>query len=236
MSGFAQSLISWQKAHGRHDLPWQGGRDPYTVWLSEIMLQQTQVSSVIPYYQRFLASFPDIAVLAAASQDEVLAHWSGLGYYSRARNLHRAAQLVVDDVILPIGEIAAKQTKKLTVTRDSGSRLTDFVTRQGQSFMNVVNRRQRAFGESTSGQISDLPNASMAASFITQVTGGQNYGHMGFVVTPGLDLSRVVGQGNAVLLAWMPDHSPVKPMNQFKANRGFRHTLWRVPVNLNVRN
>jgi len=76
----------------------------------------------------------------------------------------------------------------------------------------------------------------MAASFITQVTGGQNYGHMGFVVPPGLDLSRVVDQGNAVLLAWMPDHSPVKPMNQFKANRGFQHTLWRVSVNLSARN
>ncbi|MDD5404067.1 MAG: A/G-specific adenine glycosylase [Sulfuricella sp.] len=95
MPDFAASLIRWQKANGRHDLPWQGGRDPYAIWLSEIMLQQTQVSSVIPYYQRFLASFPDIAALAAASQEEVLAHWSGLGYYSRARNLHRAAQWVV---------------------------------------------------------------------------------------------------------------------------------------------
>jgi hypothetical protein len=142
------------------------------------------------------------------------------------------AQLVVKDVIVPVGEIAAKQTKKLTVTREKATPLADFVTRQGQSFVNVVNRRQRAFGESTSGQISDLPNASMAASFITQVSGGQNYGHMGFVVPPGLDLSRVVEQGNGVLLAWMPDHSPVKPMNQFKANRGFRHTLWRVPVGL----
>ncbi|MDP2783376.1 MAG: A/G-specific adenine glycosylase [Sulfurimicrobium sp.] len=96
MSGFAAALIRWQKAHGRHGLPWQGGRDPYAVWLSEIMLQQTQVSSVIPYYQRFLASFPDIATLAAASQDEVLAHWSGLGYYSRARNLHQAARQVME--------------------------------------------------------------------------------------------------------------------------------------------
>lgn len=96
MPDFAASLIRWQKANGRHDLPWQGGRDPYAIWLSEIMLQQTQVSSVIPYYQRFLASFPDIAALAAASQEEVLAHWSGLGYYSRARNLHRAAQCLVE--------------------------------------------------------------------------------------------------------------------------------------------
>ncbi|MBU0593059.1 MAG: A/G-specific adenine glycosylase [Pseudomonadota bacterium] len=96
MSEFAQQLICWHKLHGRHGLPWQGSRDPYAVWLSEIMLQQTQVSSVIPYYLRFLGRFPDIATLAAADQDEVLAHWSGLGYYSRARNLHRAAQIMAE--------------------------------------------------------------------------------------------------------------------------------------------
>ena len=95
MKDFSQRLIEWQQQHGRHGLPWQQTRDPYAVWLSEIMLQQTQVASVIPYYQRFIARFPDIAALAAASQDEVLAHWSGLGYYARGRNLHRAAQLVV---------------------------------------------------------------------------------------------------------------------------------------------
>ena len=97
MSVFAQQLVRWQKSCGRHGLPWQGSRDPYAVWLSEIMLQQTQVSSVILYYQRFLHRFPDIAALAAADQDEVLAHWSGLGYYSRARNLHRAAHIVAEN-------------------------------------------------------------------------------------------------------------------------------------------
>jgi A/G-specific adenine glycosylase len=95
MPDFATLLIAWQKTSGRHDLPWQGTRDPYAVWLSEIMLQQTQVGSVIPYYLRFIARFPDIAALAAAPLDEVLAHWSGLGYYARGRNLHRAAQIVV---------------------------------------------------------------------------------------------------------------------------------------------
>lgn len=92
--GFASKLVAWQRQHGRHDLPWQGTRDPYLIWLSEVMLQQTQVATVIPYYLRFLARFPDIATLAAAPLDEVLRLWSGLGYYSRARNLHRAAQLV----------------------------------------------------------------------------------------------------------------------------------------------
>ncbi|MDD2685398.1 MAG: A/G-specific adenine glycosylase [Gallionella sp.] len=91
---FSARLISWQRVHGRHDLPWQV-RDAYRVWLSEIMLQQTQVITVIPYYQRFLAAFPNIAALAAATEEQVLAHWSGLGYYARGRNLHKAAQIVV---------------------------------------------------------------------------------------------------------------------------------------------
>ncbi|MFT3666568.1 A/G-specific adenine glycosylase [Piscinibacter sp.] len=92
---FAALLIAWQREHGRHSLPWQRTRDPYRVWLSEIMLQQTQVATVLGYYERFLRAFPDVQALAAATQDEVLALWSGLGYYSRARNLHRCAQAVV---------------------------------------------------------------------------------------------------------------------------------------------
>ena len=91
----ADRLVAWQRVQGRHHLPWQSTRDPYRVWLSEIMLQQTQVSTVLGYYERFLAAFPDVAALAAAPLDEVLALWAGLGYYSRARNLHRCAQAVV---------------------------------------------------------------------------------------------------------------------------------------------
>ena len=92
---FAQAVIRWQVVHGRHGLPWQGTRDPYRVWLSEIMLQQTQVVTVLGYYDRFLARFPTVAALAAADQADVMALWSGLGYYSRARNLHACAQQVV---------------------------------------------------------------------------------------------------------------------------------------------
>lgn len=95
MSVFAEKLIAWQQAHGRHDLPWQQTRDPYAIWVSEIMLQQTQVSAVIGYYDRFMQRFPTIARLAEAEQDEVMRHWSGLGYYSRARNLHHAAQTIM---------------------------------------------------------------------------------------------------------------------------------------------
>ncbi|MCU0774290.1 MAG: A/G-specific adenine glycosylase [Ideonella sp.] len=88
-------MIAWQRRHGRHDLPWQGTRDPYRVWLSEVMLQQTQVSTVLRYYPAFLARFPDVAALAAAPLDDVLAAWSGLGYYSRARHLWHCARVVV---------------------------------------------------------------------------------------------------------------------------------------------
>jgi A/G-specific adenine glycosylase len=93
----ARRVIAWQRRHGRHDLPWQASRDPYRVWLSEVMLQQTQVATVLDYYPRFLQRFPSVQALAAAPLDEVLALWSGLGYYSRARNLHRCAQAVVRD-------------------------------------------------------------------------------------------------------------------------------------------
>ena len=93
---FADRLLHWFDRHGRHDLPWQHPREAYRVWISEVMLQQTQVSTVIPYFGRFMARFPDVAALAAASLDEVLLHWAGLGYYARARNLHRAAQVIVE--------------------------------------------------------------------------------------------------------------------------------------------
>jgi A/G-specific adenine glycosylase len=94
-TGIAARVVAWQRRHGRHDLPWQQTREPYRVWLSEIMLQQTQVATVRGYYARFLDRFPDVAALAAAPLDEVLAAWAGLGYYSRARNLHACAQAVM---------------------------------------------------------------------------------------------------------------------------------------------
>jgi A/G-specific adenine glycosylase len=94
--GIAPDVVAWQRLHGRHDLPWQGSGDPYRIWLSEVMLQQTQVATVMPYFNAFIAAFPTVAELAAAQPDEVMSLWSGLGYYSRARNLHAAARLVVE--------------------------------------------------------------------------------------------------------------------------------------------
>ena len=97
MTTFTQALLRWHHKFGRKDLPWQDDPSPYRVWVSEIMLQQTQVTTVIPYYLRFMESFPDIDTLASTSRDDVLRHWSGLGYYARARNLHRAAQWIRDE-------------------------------------------------------------------------------------------------------------------------------------------
>jgi A/G-specific adenine glycosylase len=94
-TAFAARLLDWYDRHGRKDLPWKS-HDPYRVWVSEIMLQQTQVETVIPYYRRFLRRFPDVRALARAPQDDVLRLWAGLGYYARARNLHRAAKLIVE--------------------------------------------------------------------------------------------------------------------------------------------
>lgn len=94
---FSKNLLKWYEQYGRHDLPWQKNQTPYRVWISEIMLQQTQVTTVIPYYARFMARFPDVKTLAAAPEDDVLAHWSGLGYYARARNIHKSAQIVVQN-------------------------------------------------------------------------------------------------------------------------------------------
>ena len=94
---FGQQVVSWYHQQGRKHLPWQQNKTPYRVWISEIMLQQTQVATVIPYYQRFMASFPTITDLANADEDAVLHHWTGLGYYARARNLHKAAKIMAND-------------------------------------------------------------------------------------------------------------------------------------------
>jgi len=94
-AGFSARVLEWFDLHGRKDLPWQINPTPYRVWVSEVMLQQTQVATVIPYFERFMASYPDVAALAGAELDAVLHHWSGLGYYARARNLHKAARKIV---------------------------------------------------------------------------------------------------------------------------------------------
>ena len=131
---FAERLIRWQRSHGRHHLPWQV-QDPYRVWLSEIMLQQTQVATVLDYYPRFVARFPDVAALAAAPQDDVLGLWAGLGYYSRARNLHKAAQQVVNE----FGGVFPQQRQDLEklcgVGRSTAAAIAAFAFRQRESIL-----------------------------------------------------------------------------------------------------
>jgi A/G-specific adenine glycosylase len=108
INSFAGKLLAWYDTNGRHNLPWHHDRNPYRVWVSEIMLQQTQVTTVIPYFQAFMQRFPDVKALAVAPVDDVLSHWSGLGYYARARNLHKAAKQVVEE---HDGEFPADQSE-----------------------------------------------------------------------------------------------------------------------------
>lgn len=109
-TAFSQKVLNWFDQHGRKHLPWQQGITPYRVWISEIMLQQTQVTTVIPYFERFMKRFPDVQTLAQANEDDVLHHWSGLGYYSRARNLHKAAKMVVEQ----FGGVFPESVEELT--------------------------------------------------------------------------------------------------------------------------
>ncbi len=94
---FQKKILGWYAQHGRHDLPWKKALSPYRVWISEIMLQQTQVATVIPYFEKFMRSFPEVSCLAKASTEKVLHHWAGLGYYARGRNLHKAAQIIMNE-------------------------------------------------------------------------------------------------------------------------------------------
>ena len=134
-SDFSSRLIAWQKIHGRHDLPWQNTQDPYAIWVSEIMLQQTQVAAVIAYYARFMARFPNIATLAQASQEEVLQHWSGLGYYSRARNLHNAAQTIMDEFDGQFPEDFEKIQTLSGIGRSTAAAIASFAFQQNQTIL-----------------------------------------------------------------------------------------------------
>ena len=131
---FSQRLIAWQHQHGRHHLPWQV-RDPYCIWLSEIMLQQTQVATVLDYYPRFLARFPNVKQLAQASQDEVLQLWAGLGYYSRARNLHTAAQQIVHDFAGAFPQTRQELEQLKGVGRSTAAAISAFAFHQRETIL-----------------------------------------------------------------------------------------------------
>jgi A/G-specific adenine glycosylase len=168
MSEFAERVVAWQRRHGRHNLPWQGKRDPYPVWLSEIMLQQTQVAAVIPYFERFITRFPDVASLACAEQDDVLALWSGLGYYARARNLHRAARIVVErhGGVFP-GDFAAIAALP-GIGRSTAAAIAVFVSGARQPILdgNVKRVLARCFG------ISGFPGEKMIEKRMWELAAG----------------------------------------------------------------
>ena len=131
---FTQRLVTWQRQHGRHNLPWQVS-DPYCIWLSEIMLQQTQVATVLPYYERFIRTFPNVYTLAAATQDEVLRLWAGLGYYSRARHLHTAAQQLVREFGGHFPKQRTELEKLKGVGRSTAAAIAAFAFRQPESIL-----------------------------------------------------------------------------------------------------
>ncbi|HXF46412.1 MAG TPA: A/G-specific adenine glycosylase [Burkholderiaceae bacterium] len=144
---FAARVVGWQRAHGRHDLPWSGS-DPYRVWLAEVMLQQTQVATVIGYYQRFLTRFPDVRALAAAPLEDVLKLWSGLGYYARARNLHACARAIVDEHGGAFPR-AAKELERLPgIGRSTAAAIAAFCYRERAAILdgNVKRVLARHFG------------------------------------------------------------------------------------------
>ncbi|MDR0634899.1 MAG: A/G-specific adenine glycosylase, partial [Azoarcus sp.] len=145
---FSARLIDWHLRHGRHDLPWQASRDPYRIWLSEVMLQQTQVATVIPYYARFLARFPEVGALAAAPVEEVMALWSGLGYYARARNLHRAARKVAEEYGGRFPATAAALADLPGVGRSTAAAIAAFASDERAAILdgNVKRVLCRAFG------------------------------------------------------------------------------------------
>ena len=129
---FAARLLAWWDVHGRKDLPWQSNRSAYRVWVSEIMLQQTQVATVVGYFQRFMARFPDVESLAAASQDEVLHHWAGLGDYARGRNLHRAAQTICTQFNAELPATTAELAALPGIGRSTANAI-DALARDGRS-------------------------------------------------------------------------------------------------------
>jgi A/G-specific adenine glycosylase len=145
---FARKVVAWQRTHGRHGLPWQASREPYRVWLAEVMLQQTQVEAVIPYYERFLRRFPDVKALARAPQQEVLRLWSGLGYYARARNLHTAARLVVRAHGGRFPQTAAALRTLPGIGRSTAAAIAAFAYRQRAAILdgNVKRVLARCFG------------------------------------------------------------------------------------------
>jgi A/G-specific adenine glycosylase len=172
VTSFASRVIRWQRKHGRHDLPWQGTRDAYRIWLSEIMLQQTQVSTVIPYYGKFLARFPTVTALARADADDVMKLWSGLGYYARARNLHRAAQHVVENFG---GDFPTTFDALVTlpgIGRSTASAIAAFSSGERRAILDANVRRVLARHSGTAGDLWEVAGSRLPRKAIETYTQG----------------------------------------------------------------
>ena len=178
---FSARLIRWQKKHGRHDLPWQQTRDAYRIWLSEIMLQQTQVNTVIPYYARFLERFPTIEALARSELEPVLELWAGLGYYARARNLHRCARAIVADCAGQFPKDAQAIAELPGIGRSTAAAISVFAFGHRAAILdgNVKRVLARCFGiegfpgsANTQKEMWRLANALLPASNIEAYTQG----------------------------------------------------------------
>ena len=172
MASFASRIVRWQREHGRHGLPWQGTRDAYRIWLSEIMLQQTQVSTVLDYYPRFIARFPDVAALASANEDDVLALWSGLGYYARARNLHRAAR----EVVARFGGVFPASFDELAtlpgIGRSTAGAIAAFASGERRAILDGNVRRVLARHAGVGGDLWDLAESRLPRRGIEPYTQG----------------------------------------------------------------
>ena len=175
---FADKLLHWFDDHGRKDLPWQQDINPYRVWVSEIMLQQTQVKTVIPYFQRFMESFPTVQSLADAEQDEVLKHWSGLGYYARARNMHDAAKMIRDEFKGKFpNDIESIQSLK-GIGRSTGAAILSIASNQPEPILdgNVKRVLSRVFGvEGWAGKSSVLKEFWVLAEQTTPKSRNADY-------------------------------------------------------------
>ncbi len=186
------------------------------VWTSQLYVSDWWQSGDLPLTFTVSAVGGDFVVTVANHLEHPLSH----------------AQLVADDRVLDLGDVPAGQSKTFTVAREKGISLRDFVGRHSGVFQAAVSSRQHAFGSSSNGQINDVAESSMASSFLSQISQDQNGYGSGFVSPPGLDLTQVVERGNAVLMAWSPDYSPVPAINKFSPRRSHKDTLWRIAAPL----
>jgi A/G-specific adenine glycosylase len=230
---FADRVMTWQHRHGRHRLPWQATRDPYRVWLSEVMLQQTQVATVQGYYARFLDRFPTVQALAAAPLDEVLALWSGLGYYSRARNLHRAAQVVVTDHGGRFPDTAQGLRGLPGVGRSTAAAIAAFCHGERAAILdgNVKRVLARAFGfdgdlarAAETGRLWQLAESLLPPQGVAAYT--QGLMDLGASVCTSRQPQCPVCPLCAVCVAQAQGRPTAYPVKTRKLLRGSRHSVW----------